>query len=291
MTDTWYGALHDEAAAHPRAAAQTGVGARLSAASTKVQADTGSAAYWAKRVVVFPIGERWALIAVLAALFNGRVALAAVVIWGLLAFAYTLALRSLRSISMRVGVLNTVDTSRHRDDGLLVRTALSRAGLRAPLVFALLAALASFALVVWFLLGEPSRPAFAVVALVTLAAGFAARARHAAPLDWLVPAALRAAEYLLVVAAGLLGDVPPPVVYLLLFTLALHHYDLTARMEKGAPAPESRGALLGWDGRIVLLTLAALAGQATLGEAVLAGIVGGGFLVGAVSDWRTSGAA
>src|SRR4030095_9825978 len=101
MTDTWYGALHDEAAAHPRAAAQTGVGARLSAASNKVQADTGSAAYWAKRIVVFPIGERWALIAVLAALFNGRVALAAVVIWGLLAFAYTLTLRSLRSVRSR----------------------------------------------------------------------------------------------------------------------------------------------------------------------------------------------
>jgi hypothetical protein len=62
-------------------------------------------------------------------------------------------------------------------------------------------------------------------------------------------------------------------------------------MEKGAPAPGGRGALLGWDGRIVLLTLAALAGQATVGEAVLAGIVGGGFLVGAVADRRTGGAA
>jgi phosphatidylglycerophosphate synthase len=292
MTDTWYGALHDEAAARPRATAQTGVGARLSAASNRVQADTGSPAYWAKRIVVFPIGERWALIAVLAAVFNGRVALAAVVVWGLLAFGYTLALRSLRSVSMRVGVLNTVDTSRHRDDGLLVRAVLSRAGLPAPLVFALVAALATAALVAWFLLGEPSAVALTVVvALITLGAGVAARAPHAAPLDWLVPAALRAAEYLLVVAVGLLGDVPPAVVYLLLFTLALHHYDLTARMEKGAPAPGGRGALLGWDGRIVLLTVAALAGQATLGEAVLAGIVGGGFLVGAVADRRTGGAA
>jgi phosphatidylglycerophosphate synthase len=291
MTDTWYGALHDEAAARPRAVAQTGVGARLSAASNRVQADTGSVAYWAKRIVVFPIGERWALIAVLAAFCNGRIALAAVVIWGLLAFAYTLALRSLRSVSMRVGVLDTVDTSRHRDDGVLVRAGLGRAGLRAPLAFALVAVLAAFGLVVWFLLGEPSAVALAVVALVTLGAGVAARDRHAAPLDWLVPAALRAAEYLLVVAVGLLGDVPPAVVYLLLFTLALHHYDLTARMEKGAPAPGGRGVLLGWDGRIVLLTLAALAGQATLGEAVLAGIVGGGFLVGTVADRRTSGAA
>src|SRR5690242_565268 len=151
MTDTWYGALHDEAAARPRPQAVAGVGARLSAASNRVQGDTGSVAYWLKRIVVFPIGERWALIALLAILTNGRVALIAVVAWGMLAFAYTLALRSLRSLSMRVGVLNTVDTARHRDDGLLVRAVLSRAGVRAPLVFALVSAVVSLALVGMFL--------------------------------------------------------------------------------------------------------------------------------------------
>nr|WP_296069560.1 DUF5941 domain-containing protein [uncultured Actinoplanes sp.] len=291
MTDTWYGALHDEAAARPRPAATAGVGARLSAASTKVQGDTGSAAYWLKRIVVFPIGERWALIAVLAMVTNGRIALIAVVGWGLLAFAYTLALRSLRSWSMRVGVLGTVDTMRHRDDGPLVRAVLSRAALRAPLAAAFVAALAALALVVGLLTGwpePPARPAVLVVALLVLAAGLPARARHDGPLDWLVPAGLRAAEYLLVVAAGLAGDVPPPVVYLLLFTLALRHYDLTARMEKGAPGGRA-GASLGWDGRVVLLTIAALADQATLGEAVLAGITGGSFLVNAIADWRRGG--
>jgi hypothetical protein len=247
-----------------------------------------------KRIVVFPIGERWALIAVLAALTNGRIALAAVVIWGLLAFAYTLALRSLRSISMRVGVLDTVDTSRHRDDGTLVRELISRAGAGMPLAFALVAALSGFALVVALLAGwvEGDDALFwlplAVVALLTLAAGLPARARHNGPLDWLVPAALRAAEYLLVVAVGLVGSVPPPVVFLLLFMLALRHYDLTARMEKGAPAAEGGGAPLGWDGRVLLLTVAGLVGVATVGEALIAGLVGGAFLVGAVADWRTA---
>ncbi len=56
------------------------------------------------------------------------------------------------------------------------------------------------------------------------------------------------------------------MVFLLLFTLALRHYDLTARMEKGAPGRPGHGALLGWDGRVVLLAVAALAGQATLGD-------------------------
>jgi hypothetical protein len=135
---------------------------------------------------------------------------------------------------------------------------------------------------------EPSRAALVVAALVVLGAGPAARARHAAPLDWLVPAALRAAEYLLVVAVALLGAVPPPLVYLLLFVLALHHYDLTARMEKAAPEATGTPALLGWDGRVVLLTVAAVAGHATLGTAALAGIVAGGFVVGVVADRRVA---
>jgi phosphatidylglycerophosphate synthase len=283
MTDTWYGALHDEAAARP-AAEQKGVGARLSAASSRVQSATGTPAYWLKRIVVFPIGERWALIAVLAAFFNGRVALAGVLIWGLLAFAYTLGLRSLRSIAMRVGVLDTVDTARHRDDGPLVRSVLSRAKLRAPLVFALTSTVAALALLIF-----PSRVLLVVAAMLALAAGLPAARRHTAPLDWLVPAALRATEYLLVAAVGRLGEVPPPVIFALLLALALHHYDLTARMEKGAPSGSGKGALLGWDGRIVLLTAFALSGFATLGEVLLAVLTAGGFLFTAIADRRRAG--
>ncbi|XVU25893.1 DUF5941 domain-containing protein [Actinoplanes sp. CA-054009] len=289
MTDAWYGALHDEAAAHPKPRAASGVGARLTAASTKVQGDTGSLAYWLKRIVVFPIGERWALLAVLAIFTDGRIALAGMLAWGVLALAYTLALRSLRAFSMRVGVLDKVDTGRFRDDGLLVREVISRAGLPAPLVFAALAAVVALAAVIVLLAGDPSKVVLAVAALLVLSAGLAARARHGGPLDWLIPAGLRAAEYLTVVAAGIVGDVPTPVTYLLIFTLTLRHYDLVARMEKGAPAGKARGALLGWDGRVVLLTAAALVGLGTAGAAVLAALVGGSFLINAIADWRTGG--
>jgi phosphatidylglycerophosphate synthase len=318
MTDTWYGALHDEAAARQSVGtagntdAGGGVGARLSRASNRVQADTGSAAYWLKRIVVFPIGERWALIAVLAALGNGRIALAAVVGWGLLAAAYTLGLRSLRSLSMRVGVLDTVDTSRHRDDGLLVRAVLSAAKVKAPLLGAVVAAVAALGLVTGLLAGwvpagtewglwtngdlqvplvrAGDAAAWLVAAtLLVLGAGLAARSSHGGPLDWLVPAGLRAAEYLMVVAVGLICAVPPPVVYLLLFVLALDHYDLTARMEKGAPDATAARAWLGWDGRVVILVLCALGGVATAGELLLAVLVGAAFLTGAVRDWRSGG--
>lgn len=313
MTDTWYGALHDEAAARQAVGtagntdAGGGMGARLSRASNKVQAATGSVAYWLKRIVVFPIGERWALIAVLAALANGRVALGAVVIWGLLAAAYTLGLRSLRSISMRVGVLNTVDTSRHRDDGRLVRGTVSAADLSWPLLWAAVAALAPLALIGAVVAGWVPRGtrwdagdielvragdaaiALVVAGLLVLGAGLAARSVHDGPLDWLVPAGLRAAEYLMAVAVAMICAVPPPVVFALLFVLALHHYDLTARMEKGAPAARAKRALLGWDGRVLLLVLFASAGVATAGQLLLAAGVGLGFLTGAVRDWRTGG--
>ncbi|MFC7529542.1 DUF5941 domain-containing protein [Actinoplanes sp. GCM10030250] len=296
MTDTWYGALHDEAAAHPSSGGGGGgggVGARLSAASVKAQSSRGSLVYWLKRIVVFPIGERWALMAVLAAFTNGRTTLAAVVGFGLLAAVYTLALRSLRALSMRVGVLYTVDTMRHRDDGPLVRVVLSRVGAGRPLLFAALFtgwALATVGVMLTGRAGEPSRLGWllALVLVPAMLCGLPARARHGGALDWLIPAALRAAEYLVVVAVGLYGAVPPAVVFLLLFTLALRHYDLTARMEKGAPAGGAGGALLGWDGRVLVLVGVALLGYAAVGVAVMAVLVGGSFAVVAVSDWRAS---
>jgi phosphatidylglycerophosphate synthase len=289
MTDAWYGQLHDEAAARPVQASAGGVGARLSAASAKVQGNSGSVAYWLKRIVVFPIGERWALIAVVAMVTDGRTALAALVGVGLLAFAYTLALRSLRSLSMRVSVLDKRDKGLYRDDGPLVRGVLAKLGGPMPLVFAAFGAAGALALVAALLAGwvePPARVELVVTAVLVLSAGLPARNGHRGPLDWLVPAFLRAGEYLLVAAVGLLGEVPPPVVFLLLFALALRHYDRIARMEKGAPAGRGPGALLGWDVRVVVLTALTLLGWATLAEALLAAVVGGLFLINAIVDWR-----
>ncbi len=78
---------------------------------------------------------------------------------------------------------------------------LGRAGLPAPLAFAVFAALAALALVAGAAgrLGGAAGAGSPVAALIVLAAGLPARAPHDGPLDWLVPAALRAAEYLLVV--------------------------------------------------------------------------------------------
>ncbi|MEW2376674.1 DUF5941 domain-containing protein [Micromonospora sp. NPDC047812] len=274
MTDTWYGVLHDEAARRPKAVGTSGggIGDKLNAASNRVQADTGSVSYWLKRTVVFPIGERWALIAITVALFGPLVSLYAVLAWGVLAFAYTGALRTLRARWMRVPVLDTVDAGLHRDDGPLARLlpALRPVG---PLTLAVVAALGPAALLVAALLTRDGaaglRWAVPVALLVLLVAGLGAGAAHAGPLDWLVPAALRAGEYLFAIAVGVVGDVPPWLVFGYVFVLTLHHYDLTARLEKRQSAPPLHGGTLGWEGRSVLLALAAIVGFAGIGMATL----------------------
>ncbi|MBM0236768.1 CDP-alcohol phosphatidyltransferase family protein [Micromonospora sp. ATA32] len=286
MTDTWYGALHDEAAHRPaRTGGVAGVGGRLNAASTRVQADPGSVSYWLKRTAAFPIGERWALIALTAALFNPMVSLVAVLVCGTLAFAYTGALRTLRARWMWVPVLETVDATLHRDDGPLVRagsvrlrawwasTSLRRAlGPPRPMPAAALAVVAVVALLALALVGPGTAvPAGRWPARSWCWSAPAGRPgwRTAGHLDWLVPAALRAAEYLFAIAVGVLGDVPPWLIFGYVFVLTLHHYDLTARLEKRQPAPPLHDAMLGWDGRSALLAVASFVGSARIGMATL----------------------
>jgi phosphatidylglycerophosphate synthase len=295
MTDTWYGVLHDEAARRPKLSDATGttggLGDRLSRASTRVQSDTGSFSYWLKRTIVFPIGERWALIALTVALFNPLVSLIAVLVWGGLATGYTLVLRSVRARSMGVSVLSGVDTALYRDDGPVART-LGVAGRRlrapGPLTAGLIAVAGSTALLVAALAGVRGaelRWSVLAAVLVTLFAGLRAAVPHTGSLDWLVPATLRAAEYLFVIAVDVGADVPGPVTFALLFVLALHHYNLTARLEKKEQAPLLRYFGLGWDGRLVLLTAAVIGGVAPVGMTVLALYLFVVFAASSVAGW------
>ncbi|XXG10432.1 DUF5941 domain-containing protein [Micromonospora sp. SH-82] len=288
MTDAWYGVLHDEAARRPKAVATGGggIGDRLNAASNRVQADTGSVSYWLKRTVVFPIGERWALIALATALFSPRVALVAVLVWGTLALAYTGALRTLRARWMWVPVLDTVDATLHRDDGpLAARLPVLRAV--GPLTLAALGALGAAGLLVAGLVGEPSGPRWMVPVafLVLLLAGLGAGAAHNGPLDWLVPAALRAGEYLFAIAVGVIGDVPAWLIFGYVFVLTLHHYDLVARLEKRQAAPPLHGVTLGWEGRSALLTIVSIAGITSFGMATLSVYLLAAFVASVVLAW------
>ncbi|WP_043640446.1 CDP-alcohol phosphatidyltransferase family protein [Nonomuraea candida] len=54
--------------------------------------------HWARKMIVFPIGERFAAIAITAALFDARITFITLVIWGSVAAAYTLTGRLMRSL-------------------------------------------------------------------------------------------------------------------------------------------------------------------------------------------------
>jgi hypothetical protein len=53
---------------------------------------------WVKRVLVFPIGERFAVISLTAALFSPRTTFVVLLAWGALAAGYGLVGRLLRSV-------------------------------------------------------------------------------------------------------------------------------------------------------------------------------------------------
>lgn len=61
-----------------------------------------SLTYWARKIIVLPIGERWALIALLTALTKPRTTFIALLVWGLIAAAYTTAGRVQRSLAPQI---------------------------------------------------------------------------------------------------------------------------------------------------------------------------------------------
>ncbi|MEV7007811.1 CDP-alcohol phosphatidyltransferase family protein [Streptosporangium sp. NPDC051022] len=57
------------------------------------------AVYWARKMVVFPIGERFAAIAVVSALFDARITFLTLIVWGGVGATYSLTGRLMRSLA------------------------------------------------------------------------------------------------------------------------------------------------------------------------------------------------
>jgi hypothetical protein len=96
-----------------------------------------------------------------------------------------------------------------------------------------------------------------------LLAAFGSCHPHDGPRDWLVPPLLLAGEFVFLAALGLSHRVPPVAVFTLLAAVVLRHVDVgfRARHRSGISA-DTFG--LGWDGRMLLLGLAALTGRASV---------------------------
>lgn len=279
--DTWYGALQDTATRSLpevplgsqldrlglRATAggtPTGLGGKLGQLSASAHGRYRSPAYWLKRSVVLPIGDRWLLIAISAALFGPRWMFIILLAAASLAFAYVFAGRTLRARSMKIAVMPRFGIAEQRDDGFIARL-VARTGIAVPPLVALAPSVVLNLVGLGLQITGHDLPGWyvPVATVVGLLAALGSAAPHTGALDWLTITGLRTSEYTFIVLAGVAADVPLPLIYGLLAALVLYHYDLAGRIEKAATPFRGIGWALGWDVRTLLLGVAVTAGFGT----------------------------
>lgn len=204
---------------------------------------------WAKRAIHLPIGERWLLISVFAAVLGPSWALGVLLVAGLLALAYVTAGRTLRTFTWRGPTPEAgVDL-------------LSRQGDSGPVLG---------------LLG-------AVVPVATRRRWWSGRAA------WSVPALLRLVELGVVAVVVLAWHPTAVVIGFWWMTIvAFHHYDTLYRAMQDCTAPRWLLWLgLGWEGRTALVIGLALLGAATLASGLTVGawLLAALFVVVASVQW------
>ncbi|MET8687018.1 DUF5941 domain-containing protein [Streptomyces sp. NPDC004732] len=219
---------------------------------------------WVRRMIVLPIGERWAMIAVLTAVTTPRITLVVLIIGCALAACYTTAGRVLRSLTRKA---TRTDRAAHAladlaDNGTLA-SAFAAVGRRARILPApLLAFLGGAAVVAVAAFTSYGSPWVVVAAVIYVVLSGLALARPLkAPLDWLVPPFFRAAEYGTVLVLAAKADVNGalPAAFGLVSAVAYHHYDTVYRIKGGTGAPPRRlvRAIGGQEGRTLVVALAA----------------------------------
>lgn len=162
----------------------------------------------------------------------------------------------------------------YRDDGPLARAIGRKVGDRVPVDELVLTLVAALPLVAALATASAGYTVAAAAACVLVAGAGSERGRGHA-LTWLVPPLLRALEYGFVLALTLRVDADAvPLCFAFLTVVALHHYDTVYRLSHARAGPPSwvEAAGGGWDGRILLSSVLALAGVLDLG--LLAGAVG-----------------
>ncbi|MDT3723920.1 DUF5941 domain-containing protein [Streptomyces sp. DSM 41972] len=213
---------------------------------------------WVRRMIVLPIGERWALIAVLTAATTPRVTFWVLLAGCAFAAAYTTAGRVLRSLRGGWAEDQAARALADLADGgplsELLRRPWARGG---AAVAALGAVLVTGSALVW---GAGWQTVLAAVAYVICSAAAVARPLTGR-LDWLVPPLFRAAEYgtVLVLAADAEVNGALPAAYGLVSAVAYHHYDTVYRIrgDAGAPPRLLVRAIGGHEGRTLAVAVLA----------------------------------
>ncbi|WTS58169.1 CDP-alcohol phosphatidyltransferase family protein [Streptomyces sp. NBC_00101] len=218
---------------------------------------------WLRRMIVLPIGERWAMIAVLTAVTTPRIVFYALLVGCSLAACYTTAGRLLRSLTRKARRTDRAARALAdlADSGPLAQTlaALVRrpgGGFTAPLL-----ALVGSGLMIAAALLAPfgSWWPVAAAALYAVLAALAVSRPLKGALDWLVPPFFRAAEYCTVLALAARSGVPHavPAAFGLVAAVAYHHYDTVYRIRGGTGAPPQWlvRTVLGHEGRTLVVAL------------------------------------
>lgn len=256
---------------------------------------------WVRRMIVLPIGERWAMIAVLTAATTPRITFYALLIGCAFAATYTTAGRVLRSLTRKArrtdraarALVDLTDSGPLAE--LLRRIAPGEAPARGPAYVAF----AAGALLVGVSLAVPYGswwPVLTAAVYVLLSPVALVRPLKGA-LDWLVPPFFRAAEYCTVLVLAAKSDVNGalPAAFGLVAAVAYHHYDTVYRIRGNAGAPPHWlvRAIGGHEGRTLLVTvLAALLAPTEFKVAltVLAVAVALVVLVESIRFWVSSAA-
>ncbi|GAA1773234.1 DUF5941 domain-containing protein [Streptomonospora arabica] len=180
----------------------------------------------------------------------------------------------------------SVDLRFLRDDGHL-STAMGRivAGGLPPLPPTLAGALVAGVLMATGLNHLAGITLFAPVAALLLS-GVASGHPHDGRFDRLVPPLLRATEYLYLLALGYGSGVGGPLVFVLLAAVALHHADAVHRTRTGLRPPAwVMRAMLGWDGRMLVLAAGGALGWLPFAYGVLTGYLAVLLVWEATTSW------
>ncbi|NMI62517.1 MULTISPECIES: DUF5941 domain-containing protein [unclassified Streptomyces] len=261
--------------------------------------DSVSWTVWVRRMIVLPIGERWAMIAVLTALTTPRITFYVLLVGCAFAATYTTAGRVLRSLTRKARRTDRAAQALAdlADSGPLVeplaRLARGTVRVAAPVSAAVGGVLVVTSALLW---GAGWQTVLCAVGYVLLSALAVVRPLKGA-LDWLVPPFFRAAEYLTVLVLAAKADVNGvlPAAFGLVAAVAYHHYDTVYRIRGNAGAPPHWlvRAIGGHEGRTLLVTvLAALltAAQFKVALTALAVAVALLVLVESIRFWVSSGA-
>jgi Family of unknown function (DUF5941) len=242
-----------------------------------------------EQAITFPAGERFAVIAVTAVFFGPRLTFVLLLGWGVLAAGWVLAGQVARSA--RAARPEDAPRARradgpaaYRGDGVLSRwiggLVEGRLPPLPPVLVGLLVTGVLTALGLANLSGILVLTPVEAMMLAALGAGH----RHDGRLDWLVPALLMTGECVFLAALGLSRHAAAWLVYVLLAAVVMRHFDLAFRARAGRGI-RADVAGLGWEGRMLLAGLAALAGLVPLAYALLSGYLWLLFIWDFLSGW------